>query len=175
MADARKDLDRRDMVDELIRTNQELVGTVKRLRRFFTVGFVALLLVYVGGGKWLWDTARSAESASSTSTRAITQVENVAGASRQVAVETTTALCTFRGDLRDRREAAKDKLARSRAFLRDHPDGIPGIEVGLLRTTVANDRLAVRNLRRTISALSALDCPKPVPAPRPRGGPRGHD
>jgi hypothetical protein len=60
---------------------------------------------------------------------------------------TTKALCTFVNDLESR-------VRTSQAFLKENPDGIPGIPVKILRDSI-------RNQQRTIDALSVLECPPP--------------
>lgn len=59
-------------------------------------------------------------------------------------VQTTMALCTLRDDLQRR-------VDQSTAFLKEHPNGIPGIP----RETFLQ---GVKNQRSTIDALNALDC-----------------
>lgn len=54
------------------------------------------------------------------------------------------ALCTFRGDLEKR-------VANSRDFLKENPEGIPGIPAMTLRTSITNQE-------STIAALSDLSC-----------------
>lgn len=60
--------------------------------------------------------------------------------------QTTTALCSLRGDLEAR-------VRVSREFLEDNPNGIPGITPQVIRDSI-NGRL------RTIEALESLACPK---------------
>lgn len=55
-----------------------------------------------------------------------------------------TALCALRVDLDQR-------VASSRAFLRENPEGIPGIPPKLIRDGIANQQ-------RTIATLAILDC-----------------
>lgn len=55
-----------------------------------------------------------------------------------------TALCALRADVERR-------AASTRVFLREHPEGIPGIPVATLR---ASEETAMR----TVRALSMLDC-----------------
>ena len=57
---------------------------------------------------------------------------------------TTAALCALRTDLERR-------VASSRAFLAEHPDGIPGISAKVIRDGIVNQQ-------STISALSGIDC-----------------
>jgi hypothetical protein len=57
---------------------------------------------------------------------------------------TNRALCTFRGDVRQR-------AATTAAFLADHPHGIPGVPLATLRQSLDGQR-------RTVKALSQLDC-----------------
>lgn len=59
----------------------------------------------------------------------------------------TVALCVLRADLQTRVDS-------SRAFLADHPNGIPGIPAKTLRDGITNQQ-------RTIKALQGLSCPAP--------------
>ena len=59
--------------------------------------------------------------------------------------QTTAALCVLRGDLERR-------VADSKAFLREHPTGIPGISAKVIRD-------GLRNQESTIRALSGINCP----------------
>lgn len=54
------------------------------------------------------------------------------------------ALCTFRDDLARR-------VADSQAFLRSHPDGIPGVPASLIRNSIQNEQA-------TLASLSDLSC-----------------
>lgn len=58
--------------------------------------------------------------------------------------DTHRALCALRGDLERR-------VADSRAFLRDHPDGIPGV-------TAREIQVGISNQERTITALRFIKC-----------------
>lgn len=57
---------------------------------------------------------------------------------------TNHALCTLRNDL-DRRTIA------SKEFLREHPEGLPGIPAAVIRTSIQNQE-------QTIRALATLKC-----------------
>jgi hypothetical protein len=61
-----------------------------------------------------------------------------------VAENSNNALCSLRADLERRVEVSQD-------FLRENPDGIPGISAEVIRTGILNQQ-------RTINALSGLDC-----------------
>lgn len=63
------------------------------------------------------------------------------------ALRNRTALCGLRHDLEQR-------VAGGERFLREHPNGIPGIPAGTLRTSI-NGQV------RTIMVLGVLDCPAP--------------
>jgi CHASE1-domain containing sensor protein len=58
---------------------------------------------------------------------------------------TTTALCALVNDLETR-------IQTSRAFLKENPDGIPGITPKIIRD-------GIKNQQRTIDALAPLKCP----------------
>lgn len=58
--------------------------------------------------------------------------------------ETVSALCTFRNDLQVRYENGVQ-------FIKDHPDGIPGIPIGTLKQSVENQR-------STLISLQGLPC-----------------
>jgi len=60
--------------------------------------------------------------------------------------QTTDALCALRHDLQVR-------IDGSREFLADHPHGIPGVSAKTIRDGIDNQR-------RTIVALSGIDCPR---------------
>jgi hypothetical protein len=63
---------------------------------------------------------------------------------KQTAAEAHTALCSFVGDLERRVQASKE-------FLEEHPNGIPGLSVEAIRTSL-------RNQQMTIVSLSDLKC-----------------
>lgn len=60
---------------------------------------------------------------------------------------TRSSLCTFLVDLEQRVQSSDD-------FLKDHPDGIPGVPAATLRASL-------KNQRATIASLAGLDCPAP--------------
>lgn len=73
--------------------------------------------------------------------------------------EAHDAICVLKADYRER-------IREGVAFLREHPDGIPGIKVGVIKQSV-------KNQRQTLHALGKVRC-KPVAAkdaapPRPVG------
>ena len=84
------------------------------------------LVVCAGGALAYWDSA------------------NQRNAIRTNQVQTQRALCTFVADLQRRVDTA-------RQFLREHPNGIPGISRAQLQ-------LSIDNQQRTIKALDALEC-----------------
>lgn len=71
---------------------------------------------------------------------------------------TTDALCAFRQDLITRVLASTD-------FLRDNPEGIPGISPKIILEGIANQT-------RTITALKDLSCESPVNVPKPKAVPK---
>jgi hypothetical protein len=68
------------------------------------------------------------------------------------------ALCAFRQELASRIPRQEAALARSKAFLLEHPDGIPGISVNLIRAGIADDAAALKNLHSTVDTLKGLPC-----------------
>jgi hypothetical protein len=77
--------------------------------------------------------------------RATTErIDDLSRQTRHDAGVTTAALCALRSDLERR-------IASSQAFLREHPDGIPGIPARTIRD-------GIKNQERTIRALSRIDC-----------------
>jgi hypothetical protein len=64
---------------------------------------------------------------------------------RKVTATTTSALCTLRHNLEIR-------VAASRQFLKDHPNGIQGIPASAIEQDIANEQ-------KTIDALNVLICP----------------
>jgi hypothetical protein len=63
---------------------------------------------------------------------------------KQTAAQSHTALCSFVADLEQRVESSEE-------FLDEHPNGIPGLSVEVIRTSLANQR-------QTIESLSDLKC-----------------
>jgi hypothetical protein len=63
---------------------------------------------------------------------------------QQVAVQTNTALCTLRGDL-------KQRVRSSEKFLAEHPNGIPGISAATIRSSLSGQK-------RTVASLAGLQC-----------------
>jgi hypothetical protein len=80
---------------------------------------------------------------------ALTYAQHERGKIQAVVSDTNGALCTLRGDLEAR-------VASSQKFLRDHPDGIPGIEPATIRQSIANTQA-------TVDALAAIPCPASLP------------
>lgn len=58
--------------------------------------------------------------------------------------EAHAAICTLKADYRTR-------IRQGKRFLRDHPSGIPGIKVGVIRAAVTNET-------RTLNALRPVHC-----------------
>lgn len=65
------------------------------------------------------------------------------------AARTNMALCTLRGDLKQRVKSSED-------FLATHPKGVLGISAATIRSGIAGQQ-------RTIKALAGLDCTKEAP------------
>lgn len=63
---------------------------------------------------------------------------------REVATSTNTALCALRGDLEQR-------IANAEQFLKDNPDGIPGLSAEAIQTSIDGQQ-------RTVDALGILQC-----------------
>lgn len=84
-------------------------------------GFVAVILVCAV----IWAAAQRAEL-------------------QQVQDRAIGALCTFRSDLERRYESGVQ-------FLREHPDGVPGIPASVIQTSVNNQR-------DTLESLQGLPC-----------------
>lgn len=81
-------------------------------------------------------------------------------ASRRVDRNTTalTALCLQRSALDERILSDAKKLERSRAYLRSHPNGAPGIPRLLIVQSIGDDALTLSNDKKTRRNLSILDC-----------------
>lgn len=79
---------------------------------------------------------------------------------KQIARNTTalTALCLQRAALDERILSDAKKLERSRAYLRSHPNGAPGIPRLLIVQSIGDDALTLSNDRKTRRNLSILDC-----------------
>lgn len=78
----------------------------------------------------------------------VTSSQNDRRELRKEEVRTTSALCAFRHDLESR-------IRQSADFLAKHPNGIPGIPVGTIRTSLNNQRA-------TVKSLDILTCPSPL-------------
>jgi hypothetical protein len=63
----------------------------------------------------------------------------------EIATTNQLALCAFRHDVQQR-------ITTSEEFLREHPNGIPGISPAMIRSNLAAQR-------QTVDALSVLNCP----------------
>jgi hypothetical protein len=72
------------------------------------------------------------------------RVTNTAQSLREVATETHESLCALKLDLSVR-------YTSGREFLRDNPDGIPGISATQIQQSLANQK-------STLDALAPLDC-----------------
>jgi hypothetical protein len=86
------------------------------------------------------------------------EIQRQARAAALRASRTHDALCAFRAELADRVPPQQRKLNRSRKFLDDHPDGIPGIPPSLIRAGIADDALTLRRTKRAVMTLSGLHC-----------------
>lgn len=68
------------------------------------------------------------------------------------------ALCAQRADLDGRIASDTRSLERSRRFLREHPNGIPGIPARLIRQGIAEDAATLARSIQTRRNLSGLHC-----------------
>jgi hypothetical protein len=105
-------------------------------------------------------TADDAKRASENATTAIVRVDAVAKQSRRVAAESRAALCSFVTDLKGRVEDQKRTIARTEKYLREYPNGIPGVPIALLRQGLQNNRNTLRNQRATVRSFTDLKCPR---------------
>lgn len=116
----------------------------KRSRRHVTLvailAAVAVALAFAAAGVALWlNSSRTSDVA-----HLARQVRALALRTSDDARVTTAALCALRNDLEVR-------VASSRSFLAEHPNGIPGISAKAIRDGIANQE-------RTITALAGIDC-----------------
>lgn len=111
----------------------DLTATCDRLVRA-TIALYVVLAVIVGAGFWL-EHRQSAQGA-----------------------KAHTALCAFREDLRGRLKDVQASIRTSEQFLRDHPAGIPGVPVELLRQSIADKKRTARNQAATLKSLDDLTC-----------------
>jgi hypothetical protein len=100
-----------------------ILKAIKTIRTWTIVLFAALCVVTAGG---LWEAYNHRAN-----------LENVAE-------QTISALCTFRSDLERRVETSVQ-------FLKDNPDGIPGLSAEAIQTSINNQQ-------RTVDALADLPC-----------------
>lgn len=73
------------------------------------------------------------------------KTRDIVADNKELATSTTAALCTFRFDLQQRVDQSKE-------FLKENPEGIPGIPAETLRQTIEGQE-------RTIASLDSLHCP----------------
>jgi hypothetical protein len=82
------------------------------------------------------------------------QIRNQAKVIRAQSFQSHATLCAFRNNLSHRVPRAERALKRSEDFLADHPNGIPGIPVSLIKAGIDDDRDALNNLKRTVRSLN---------------------
>lgn len=58
---------------------------------------------------------------------------------KTVALDTHSALCTFKGDL-------KRRVTDTEQFLKEHPEGIPGVPTATIRRSLDGQRATIRSL-----------------------------
>jgi hypothetical protein len=102
-------------------------GELKRTLKWLVIATIILYLALVGVGFVGWVSASHQRNDLKKAT------ENI-----------NSTLCILRGDLETR-------VAASRQFLLDHPQGISGISVAILQQSIDTQQ-------RTIDALSGLEC-----------------
>ncbi len=133
-----------------------MVESAKEIRRGFwlVVGsflvLISLLFIFVAALKL--DSIQQDKKIRETAARA-----------KAVAARNTAALCEFRVELASRIPRMRAKLARSTEFLKEHPNGIPGIKRSLIEAGIADDQVALDRTTRAVTALGTLICPKPGP------------
>lgn len=111
----------------------DIVADIKKRLNVLTV-LVAVVILGLGGmAAWNRDTGSNANE--------------TAVAAEQETERTLDALCAVRAGEETSVQASED-------FLLENPKGIPGITPALIKTGIANRK-------RTIKALSDLDCPAP--------------
>jgi hypothetical protein len=86
------------------------------------------------------------------------QIRHQARVAAAQADRSTNALCAFDRELQSRADRQEEALARTDTFIAEHPNGIPGISIKLLRQSRADDAAGLRNLRNTIKSLDVLNC-----------------
>jgi hypothetical protein len=106
-----------------VKVLNQILGAQKSMARATVILYVVLALF--GGTAW------------AVRSRDISYVN-------QIATTNQLALCAFRSDVQAR-------VAASEQFLREHPNGIPGISPATIRTNL-------RAQRQTVDALSVLNC-----------------
>jgi hypothetical protein len=92
------------------------------------------------------------------------QIRKVARLSKQNLVfakqnrTAVTGLCLLRDDLGKRIAASTKQISRSEQFLREHPNGIPGIPASLIREGLKSQMLVLNGQIRTLKALDVVKC-----------------
>lgn len=81
-----------------------------------------------------------------------------ARAAKELADQLNRAVCAWRNDLQDRAVDQRRSIAKTERFLKEHPEGIPGVPVKLLKDGLRDSRASLKNLRSTITAFEEIDC-----------------
>lgn len=123
-------------------TNNDIINEIRGTLRLLMVATISLYLALAGVFLYTYT--------DSVNKRHDLQV---------LAVKENTALCKLRGDLKQRVDRDTKSLAQSKAFLDQHPNGALGFTHAQIQKSIGDDELNVSNERRTIDALSDLQCP----------------
>jgi hypothetical protein len=107
--------------------NSEIATDLRRGIRILGVATVALYVVVVIAVVLVWLDSQAKRDALRLET-----------------TRTTNALCTLKGDLIAR-------INLSKAFLKDHPKGVPGISATIIKNDVAYQQ-------QTVDALAVIKC-----------------
>jgi hypothetical protein len=68
------------------------------------------------------------------------------------------AVCALRGDVQGRIHSDREKLARSREFLRAHPRGTHDFTALQIQAAITAERITIRSEQHTVFSLRILEC-----------------
>lgn len=112
----------------------EIAASLQRSLRRLLVATAALYLIVIVAVVLVYRDANAKRR----------ELARQAADTKQQVATLTAAQCTLRSDLRQR-------VTASEQFLAEHPNGIPGLPAATIEQSLAGQR-------RTIAALSGLDC-----------------
>ena len=68
------------------------------------------------------------------------------------------AVCALKADLRLRIKSQDTQIARSEEFIKNNPNGIPGISIKILNDSLSDSKQVRTNTQNTLTALGVVVC-----------------